>query len=210
MTSIRVFRSICYIVLLLVCALPADPQSAPASKLPQIPASCDVFCDVRFAVVESNVGPNGALAVRVAAVQKQETLAFRITFAPGMVSGFLSPQTEMPDLRSVNRGGIRFERTGPESDQFLIALATLYGSKLRPHRMDDEIRFDAYAARGNPSDLKTKPVSFRIFHLPSGGSGAQYEFLLDVDLPKGEVKLREINQDFRDDLIRTLSQPAQD
>jgi hypothetical protein len=184
----------------------ASPQNTAAiSKLAEWPSSCEGLCDLRLSIQKVKSEPDGTLILRVAALYKHAPIGLQITLAPGMVPGYLNAQTGMPDPRSVTRGGIRFERTGPEDDQFVAAIAKLYASKLPPKTMGDDIHFDAYAVEGDPAKIQTQAVLFRIFHLASGASATmQCELLLYVNLPKNEVIIRESNQDYRESLVQIL------
>ena len=186
----------------------ATAQTAATAAIPEIPISCEGFCDLRLAVQERKILPDGTLALRVAATYKHEPVALCITLAPGIVAGFMNAPTGMPDLRSVARGGIHFQSVGAESDRLVMMLAKLFQSKQHPKAMDEDVHFDAYAVQ-DPKDLQAKEIVFRIFHLAAGTGGQQVEILLDMNLPRNEVRLREVNQDFRDYVVQILSRVPQ-
>ncbi len=193
---------------LLVLSSSVQAQNQPTvQKLPELPSACEAFCDLLLSVQEMKTEPNGTLVLRAAALYKHEPVALRITFAAGMGLGSMNVQTGNPDIRSLARGGIHFQSIGPESDHLIVALAKLYQSKIHPKAMDEDIHFDAYAAQGNPEDLQHKEVLFRIFHAAPGTDGMQCELLLNVNLPRNEIRLREVDQDYRDFIIRFLSRP---
>lgn len=186
-------------------AAPLPAQNATNQTPREFPSSCEAFCDLVLTIQNKQTETDGTLALQLAALYKHEPVALRITLAPGIVAGFMNLQTGMPDLRSVARGGIHFQRTGPESDRLVMALAKLYQSRTRPIAMDDDIHFDVYAAEGNPGNLQTKEVVFRIFHTAPDTDGHEVELLLNINLPKNEVRIRETNQDFREYILQILS-----
>jgi len=169
--------------------------------------STDGFCEIELSIQESSTSPDGALTLNVAATDKGKPSALRILIAPEMQPGQMNPVTLSPQIHSLYRGGIRFQRTGTESDTWLVALARLYGVKHPPAAMDDDIHFTAYPYRGDPSTIAKREVLFELSHDDPKNAVPQCQFLLEVSLPTNRIRLREENQDFRPCMIRVLAKP---
>ena len=91
--------------------------------------------------------------------------------------------------KHVYRQGVRFLRSGPESDQLISAISELYGSDDSQRRMVSEETFTAIALHQGSLNMDNEPVKLKIF----GKDGEPfdevdyYESFFNVDLPNGFV-----------------------
>lgn len=108
----------------------------------------------------------------------------------------------------VYRKGVVFLRTGPECDRLMSALASLYGQEGSKRQMTPEETFTAIALHQGLIDMEQQPVKIKIF----GHDGepfdeeAYYESFFNLDLKGGFVFWNEKDQDYREPLIRGLTQ----
>jgi hypothetical protein len=193
-----------------LCACVAAQSSQPPAK--SIPVmycneSTDGFCEIEMSIQDSSMATDGMLTLKVAAIDGNKPAGLRILIAPEMQPGQMNPVTLSPQVHSLYRGGIRFQRTGAESDTWLVALALLYGIKHPPAAMDEDIHFTAYPYRGDPATIAKREVLFELSHDDPKNAVPQCQFLLEVNLPANKIRLREENQDFRPCMIRVLAKP---
>lgn len=188
----------------------AQTQNAPAAsaprKLPEIRCDerADGFCDVAMGIERTQTSEDGTLLITVAGTHDGSVLALRIAVAPGMKPGDMNPATLAPHDYSLFRGGVRIERLDASSDRFATLLSAFYHTKRHPSLMSESVHFTAFAFRGDPEKIATREVLFELYHDDPGNSVPQCELLLNVNLPAGEIKIREKNQDFRECTIRIL------
>jgi hypothetical protein len=103
---------------------------------------------------------------------------------------------------------VAFIRTGPESDRLIRALAKLYGHEGAMRQMIPEETFTAIALHQGVIDMEQEPVKIKIF----GRDGepfdedAYYESFFNLDLKAGFVFWNEKDHDYREALIRGLTQ----
>src|SRR5579863_5882679 len=175
-------------------------------KLPEV--KCDSvaegFCDIALAIRQKSAAEDGTLLLTAAGTRKNQRLELRVAIAPEMKRGDMNPVTGAPQTYSLQRGGVRFERTGEASDRLVGRLAELYQTKFRPVMMDNDIHFTAFAFRGDPEKITVQDVLFELYHEDPSNQVPQCELLLDVNLPANEVRIREKNQDFRECVVRIL------
>lgn len=109
--------------------------------------------------------------------------------------------------KHVYRSGVRFLRSGIESDRLMAAIGELYNSRRSPKRMVSEETFTAIALHQGRLEMKRDPVKLKIF----GKDGepfdedAYYESFFNVDLPNGFVFWNEKDPEYRKPLLRALT-----
>ncbi len=108
---------------------------------------------------------------------------------------------------SVYRRGVRFLRSGTESDRLISAISELYGSRELPRKMVDEETFTAIALHQGQLDMENEPVRLKIFGKDGEpfDENAYYESFFNVDIPNGFVNWNEKDPDYRKALLEALS-----
>jgi hypothetical protein len=109
--------------------------------------------------------------------------------------------------KHVYRLGVRFLRSGAESDRLISAIGELYGATSSRKKMVSEETFTAIALHQGRLDMEGETVNLKIF----GKDGepfdedAYYESYFNVDLPNGFAFWNEKDPDYREPLLRALS-----
>ncbi len=206
MRQIRYSAAALLFAVIIARPLSAQTPAVDSVKPPEVrcDAATDGFCDIGLAIEQKTSEPDGSLLLTAAGTYKNEPLALRIAIAPGMRPGAMNPMTGGPQVYSLQRGGVRFERSGEASDRFIARLAQLYHTKSKPKAMADDVHFTAFAFRGDPYKIDSQSVLFELYHDDPANQVPQCVVLFDVNLPGNEVRIREKNQDFRDCVIRIL------
>src|SRR5262249_5657987 len=143
------------------CNRPApqsQPAPPPANRLSEIPEiaieNAEGFVDLVFYIAEHTTLAEGSQSIKAAALHKGQTVGFAAVLGP-IWAGKASKD-------AWRTGTATFRRVGPESDQFLRILVELYASSAKPKAMADEREFNAVSLRGNPRDLASGPVKFKL------------------------------------------------
>lgn len=108
---------------------------------------------------------------------------------------------------NVYREGVRFFRSGEDSDRLISAIHELYGMGERPLRLVDEESFTAIALHQGQLDFDTESVKLKLF----GKDGeplddtAYYESFFNVDFQGGYVCWNEKDQEYRVPLLQALA-----
>ena len=135
-----------------------------------------------------------------------EELGINIEVVKGMRGGF---DAEMSLINKyVYHNGVIFLRSGKESDRLIMVLAKLYGLKSKKLRMVKRETYTAIALHQGELNMVTEPVKLKIFGKDSDESADQEysESFLNLDLANGFVYWNEKDQEYREPLVRGLSQ----
>ena len=135
-----------------------------------------------------------------------EELGINIEVVKGMQGGF---DTEMSLInKHVYHNGVIFLRSGKESDRLIMALAKLYGLKSKTLKMVKSETYTTIALHQGELNIATEPVKLKIFGKDSDENTDQEynESFFNLDLANGFVYWNEKDQEYREPLIRGLSQ----
>lgn len=136
-----------------------------------------------------------------------EAVGFDVVLVRGMQGGFDA------DLKLVNdhvyRQGVRFHRSGDESDRLVSAIAALYELGLGGTRMAHEVSFTAIPLHQGELDFDTQHVTMKIFGHDEEpfDENVYYESFFHVDFAKGLAHWNEKDPEYRAPLLAGLSAP---
>lgn len=132
-------------------------------------------------------------------------LGFRVNIVKGIQAGF---DSEMALIQNhVYKNGVKFIRTGSESDALLSVLAGLYGISADSFQMASEETFTGIALHQGAIDMASEPIKIKLFGNDQDEDLDEnyYESFFNLDLKNGFVFWNEKDQDYREPLIRGLS-----
>jgi hypothetical protein len=162
------------------------------------------FVDLTFRV--SDLSDDGQhYRFHLTASYKKRTVGMNVVLVKNIQGGF---DAKMELVRKhVYRLGVRFRRSGAESDRLILAISDLYGISSSVKKMVNEETFTAIALHQGELDMESEPVKLKIF----GQDGepfdedAYYESFFNVDLPNGFVFWNEKDLEYRRALLRALT-----
>jgi hypothetical protein len=107
----------------------------------------------------------------------------------------------------VYREGVRFVRSGAESDRLLAAIGKLCGADDTPQKMVPEESFTAIALHQGELDFESDCVKLKLFGKDSEplDENAYYESFFNVDLANRMVYWNEKDPDYRQPLLAALA-----
>jgi hypothetical protein len=141
----------------------------------------------------------------LAASHNRRTVGMDVVLVKGVQGGFNAKMNLVK--KHVYRAGVRFLRSGPESDRLVSAIGELYGAKRAAARMVDEETYTAIALHQGKLDMETEPVKLKLFGKDAEpfDEEAYYESFFNVDLANAFVFWNEKDPDYRKPLLRALS-----
>jgi hypothetical protein len=161
------------------------------------------FVDLTFRIeARALVGDFHRLQLR--ASHDAKIVGMELQVRSGIRAGLDNDMKLIPE--HVYRNGVRFVRSGPESDHLIAAIAVLYGADPEPRSMVPQETFTAIALHQGALDWDNAGVRLKLF----GKDGepfdedAYYESFLTVDLGRGLVLWNEKDPDYRLQLLRAL------
>lgn len=144
--------------------------------------------------------------LRLTASHNGVTVGFSAVIRRGIRGGF---DEEMKLIQEhVYGSAVEFLRSGPESDELVRGLATLYGQPVPKIRMVDAISFTGIALHQDDVDMETQPIKIKLFGHDSDEEverGEYFESYFNLDLSSGFVFWNEKDLDYRVPLLRGLS-----
>ena len=164
------------------------------------------FVDCVFKI-KNLVETKDSYKFHLAASHGGETLGFNVSVVKCIKGGFDSKMNLVKE--HVYRHGVKFYRSGEESDRLITILSVLYGNKPKKLKMVKEETFTGIALHEDPIDMTSEPIKIKIFGKDSEvdfNEDAYYESFFNLDLKNGFVFWNEKDQDYRKPLIRGLSQ----
>jgi hypothetical protein len=165
------------------------------------------FIDTFFKIVE-RFDNDEAYGMRLLASHDGAAVGMNVWVRRGIRGGF-DPDTNLI-AKHVYREGVRFRRTGPESDRLVAALAQLYEMPATSVRMVEQLAFTGIALHEDGQiDIEVQPIKIKLFGYdgPEAPSDLYFESFFNLDLANGFVYWNEKDQDYRAPLIRGLSLP---
>ncbi len=165
----------------------------------------DGFVDCVFRV-KSLIETSDSYSFQLWASHQGDLLSFAATVVKGIKGGFDSEMQLIKD--HVYHNGVKFFRTGSESDSLISILSTLYGNEPKKIKMVQEATFTGIALHQDPIDMRYDAVKIKIFGKDSEplNEDDYYESFFNLDLKNGFVFWNEKDPDYRAPLIRGLSE----
>jgi hypothetical protein len=164
----------------------------------------DGFVDLMFLI--SDLSDDGDhYRFHLSASYKRRVVGLDVVLVRGIQGGFNAKMNLVK--KHVYREGVRFLRSGEESDRLICAIGDLYGAERAKRMMVNEETFTAIALHQGRIDLEAEAVKLKIF----GRDGEPfveddyYESFFNVDLPNGFVYWNEKDQEYRQPLLRGLT-----
>jgi len=137
-----------------------------------------------------------------------EILGMNVEVVKGIKGGFDSEMSLIQE--HVYKKGIKFLKSGAESDRLITTLAKLYGMETKPRSMVKEETFTGIALHEGEIDMNSEAIKIKIFGKDEGEDDEleenYYESFFNLDLANGLVFWNEKDQDYREPLIRGLSE----
>jgi len=181
--------------------LRVDPQGNPIIE--QFSEDGFIDCVLKISNLEET---NKNYKFHLAASHEGEVLGMNVEVVKGIKGGFDSETSLIQE--HVYKKGVVFRRSGVESDRLIMVLAKLYGFKNKKLKMVQEESFTGIALHQGEINMAAEPIKIKIFGKDSETDleNDYCESFFNIDLANGFVYWNEKDQEYREPLIRGLSQ----
>lgn len=141
----------------------------------------------------------------LAASHDNRELGLDVILVKGIKSGFDGTMQMIKDR--VYRQGVRFLRSGIESDRLIAAIGQFYGAEEAPQKMVLEESFTAIALHEGELDFENDCVKLKLFGRDDEpfDEDAYYESFFNIDLANRMVYWNEKDPDYREPLLAALT-----
>lgn len=156
------------------------------------------FSDINMAIVDFKIdffkdfeiiakGLHGGLVVGVKIILKSD-------IKPGIIDGQIS-------YESFTKGGVQFKSIGKESDNFIMALSSLYKTKEVKNFTIKSVVTNSLALCSNVPNIEKEKVKFQLTFDPEDKKQLKSELYLDIDVASGKIILGEKDQEWRNNIV---------
>ena len=162
------------------------------------------FVDLRFKITML-IDDGNHYRFHVAASHDNCELGLDVILVKGIKSGFDGNMELIND--HIYRMGVRFIRSGLESDRLIAAIGKFYGADDAPQKMVAEESFTAIALHQGELDFEKECIGLKLFGKDSEpiDENAYYESFFNVDLANRMVCWNEKDPDYRQPLLAALA-----
>ncbi len=143
--------------------------------------------------------------LHLAASHENSELGLDVVLVKGIKSGFDGNMELIKD--HVYRFGVRFLRSGIESDRLIAAIGKFYSAVNTPQKMVPEESFTAIALHQGDLDFENDFVKLKLFGRDGDpfDEDAYYESFFNVDLANRMIYWNEKDPDYRQPLLAALT-----
>ncbi len=163
----------------------------------------DTFIDITLPVISRSCDIHGGCFVETDGLYQGQPTGITVIFAPGMRPSTFTDRMETTQVFPKN-AGITLVAEGPRGTSLVHLLATSYGAPAHHVSLPVTIPTTAIAFEGNPADIQTQPLKFKIVH-PSVKEAPEYfELFVKTDLANNKVQLSEKETDYRPAILKAF------
>jgi hypothetical protein len=164
----------------------------------------DGFVDCVFQIQKFQSEPD-RFCFHIAASFNGEDVGVDIQLIKGIKAFFNENMESNPDY--IYSDGVKFLRSGTDSDKLLAAIAFLYKLEIPVDQMMEINSFTMISLHQEEFDIELERVNLKLFGNDSESDNANtyYECYFNVDLANGLVFWNEKDLGYREPLIRSLS-----
>ena len=101
--------------------------------------------------------------------------------------------------------GIVFKSIGNYSEEFIKALAKLYGIKTNKHLSKNPISFTSFALEEHKLDFENNKISFKLFFDEDNRHNLYCELFCNINIPEQEIEIHEKDKEYRENIIKTFT-----
>lgn len=164
--------------------------------------SADGFVDCTFRIT-SRTSNEQEHRLHLSASHHGTRVGFDVVVIKGIRGAF---DKDMQQISGhIYQDGVRFLRSGPESDCLMTELAKLYGLPPRFRKMVDSFDFTALALHQDDIDMESQPIKLKLFGNDEDSPEDYFESFFHLALSDGFVFWNEKDLDYREALLRGLS-----
>ena len=159
------------------------------------------FVDLAFTISNAKKQGSGSFEVAVKGNLQGEKVGFAIELLPSW-----NPQEVEGIDDAFYWGEAFFKSSGSESENFIKALASLYGATISNVSVPDKVYAQVVGLACNPEQIEVSPCKMKFFFSPDGEEELYSEVFINIDLGSKKLEFNEKDNDYRAPLLRSLLQ----
>ncbi len=178
-------------LLAMACNPPRDRQSARIE-------TDEGWQTLVLPIVETSRTSEGRYGILAKGDLSGREVGIRVLLKSNMPPGLVGEEI-VPD--AVIAEGVLVESLGDPTIRLVGELAAAYKVDLPSGPIRKAIPWTTIALGGDPRNVESEYVRFKVFHDDSEERGQYYELFLHIDLPEGLLAITEKDQDYRKNIV---------
>ena len=158
---------------------------------------------ITLPVVAKTCDNLGGCVVETDGLYKGSATGLTVIFAPGMRASTITDRMATTNIY-LAPAGISFVVEGMRGRSMIRLLAAAYEHSAKSTSVPRTITTTAIAFDGNPANIQTQPLKFKIIYPVDKNSPDYFELFVNVDLPNGKVQLSEKDAGYRPALLKAF------
>jgi hypothetical protein len=163
----------------------------------------DTLVDITLPIISKSCDNHGGCIVETDGLYQGQPTGVTIIFAPGMLPSTFTDRVETTQVFPKN-AGITLVAEGPRGKSLVHLLATSYGAPGHRINLPVAIPMTAIAFEGNPANIQTQPLKFKVVHPSAKDSPEYFELFINADLANNKVQLNEKEINYRPAILKAF------
>ena len=157
------------------------------------------WMDLIFTISQKEKLDNGFWGLTCKAKHKNQIVGLKINIKNGIPGGEI-------DDPGVSVNGVEFKSIGKESDKLIEIMSELYEQPKKTKFTDQNLFFVALSLNREKAVLENGSFRFKLFFDENDERNLYSEFYLNPDFINGTIELKEKDEEYRTNIIKTLSE----
>jgi len=163
----------------------------------------DALVDITLPVISKSCDTHGGCVVETDGLYQGQPTGITLIIAAGMRPSTFTDRVETTQV-SPKDSGITLIAEGSRGTSLVHLLAASYGAP-EPHgNAQVAIPMTAIPFEGNPANIQTQPLKFKIVHPSSKDAPEYFELFLNTDLANNQVQLSEKETGYRPAILHAF------
>lgn len=158
------------------------------------------FVDITLSIARYDRQSSG----RVRLVVRSTLDGSKVGFVIELLPGWEAQKIEDADA-FFYWGNAEVSSAGKESDDFLVALARLYGLSGPKPAFSAKVPADVVGLANDPARIESEPIRMKFFFNSGGPEDRYSEVFINVDLQRKVLEFNEKDPEYRNALVQSLS-----
>lgn len=161
------------------------------------------FVDITLPVVSKHCDRRGGCVLETEGLYKGQSVGLRLVVAGGMKESAFTDNHATSRVEFLSEG-VTLLTSGLQSEALVRLIAASYGKPVQSLKLPIAVKTTAVPLEGNPAEIQTRPVKFKLFHGESEDSPDYFELYLNADLANDRVQLDEKDAGYRSGVLKAF------
>lgn len=163
----------------------------------------EAFVDITLPIISRSCDNHGGCVIATNGLYQGQPTGLTVIFAAGMRQSIFTDRVKTTQVFPTD-AGITLVTEGPRGKSLVHLLATSYGAPAHRINLPAAIPMTAIAFEGNPANIQTQSLKFKVVHPGTKDSPEYFELFIIADLPHKKLQLSEKDTGFRTAILKAF------